>query len=457
MDQYLSLYAEPEIAALDSLSGPAKWQNVMVIPACNESQEFLRAPPPCDGRSLMIVVINESETASAVVSSRNRELATAVFERFELQWQSDSRFTGFVLSLLSDSHAAHDVLLVDRFTDGRQLPVKGGVGHARKIGVDLASKLVHSGVICSPWIHCTDADVQLPETYFRASDRIQQPAGEIAALIYPFHHCDEPTKAESQEVILATGLYELSLRYYVAGMKLAGSPYAFHTIGSTMAVNAVHYAKVRGFPRREAGEDFYLLNKLAKVGQVLELAEGPDCESIEIEARRSDRVPFGTGAAVNRISGLADPLADFRFYDPLVFELLGHWLRALPVIWRASSSELASCVFPHSTGAASLDDKQQSLLQGLVDIGVPRALEHAFRQSKNLDQFSRQMSTWFDAFRSLKLIHILRDRCAGSISYTRLEKHPIFLHLLTVDPDLSAFYAQLSEKISASYDDSGSR
>ncbi len=79
---------------------------------------------------------------------------------------------------------------------------------------------------------------------------------------------------------------------------------------------------MRGFPKREAGEDFYLLNKLAKVGTVLELAEGPDNEAIRIESRRSDRVPFGTGAAVNRITALADPLGEFRFYDPSVFELL---------------------------------------------------------------------------------------------------------------------------------------
>jgi hypothetical protein len=446
MDKYLRLYAEPEIAALDGLSGQGKWQNVMVIPACNESPAFLRAPPPCDGRSLLILVINESETASAAVSTSNRKLASAVFERFELQWQSDPKLTGFALSLFFDPLAARDVLLVDRFRDGRKLPEKSGVGLARKIGVDLAGKLVHNGLIRSPWVHCTDADVQLPETYFRASDKVQKSADRTAVLIYPFHHCDEPAKAESQDVILATQLYELSLRYYVAGMKFAGSGYAFHTIGSTMAVNAIHYAKVRGFPKREAGEDFYLLNKLAKVGQVLELAEGPDCESIEIEARRSDRVPFGTGAAVNKITGLADPLADFRFYDPVVFELLGCWLQAMPVIWQTPSRELASCVFPHASGVVELDDKQQSLLQGLLDMGVARALEHAFRQSKNLAQFSRQMSTWFDAFRTLKLIHLLRERCAGSIGYNRLERHPTFLHLLAVDPDLSSYYGQLSRK-----------
>ena len=69
----------------------------------------------------------------------------------------------------------------------------------------------------------------------------------------------------------------LSLRYYVAGMKYARSHLThFHTIGSTMAVRASYYAKVRGFPKREAGEDFYLLNKLAKVGTVLELEASPE-------------------------------------------------------------------------------------------------------------------------------------------------------------------------------------
>ncbi len=34
--------------------------------------------------------------------------------------------------------------------------------------------------------------------------------------------------------------------------------------GSSLGVLAPAYAEVRGFPRRQAGEDFYLLDKLAK-------------------------------------------------------------------------------------------------------------------------------------------------------------------------------------------------
>jgi len=339
------------------------------------------------------------------------------------------------------------VLLVDRFNEGRKLPAKGGVGHARKIGADLALSLIHHKRVRSPWIHCTDADVRLPETYFACSNAVQNTGSTYAALVYPFHHCDDQDKAESREVLLATQLYELSLRYYVAGMKFARSPYAFHTIGSTMAVSAVHYAKVRGFPKRAAGEDFYLLNKLAKVGAVLELGSSSNCEPIEIEARRSDRVPFGTGAAVNKITGLADLVMDFRFYDPAVFELLQLWLQSLPEIWQSRSNDLAASMFTGLSDDHGQRDKRAVLLAGLKEIKTEQALDHAFRQSKNLDQFTRQMHTWFDAFRTLKLIHYLRDSHMPTIGFAMLEVDQIYRHLLTRDPDLLAFHEQLIQYI----------
>ncbi len=365
----------------------------------------------------MILVINEMDNASQEVSLNNQALAMAVQERFAPLWQPA---TAPGLSLWQDPLAGRDLLMVDRFSDGRKLPAKGGVGHARKIGADLALNLIHRQRIGTGWIHCSDADVQLPDTYFTFSNNLRDAGSGYSALVYPFSHIDDPGRAESAEVVAATRLYELSLRYYVAGMKYACSPYAFHTIGSTMAVSAVHYAQVRGFPRREAGEDFYLLNKLAKVGAVLELDEGPDNEAIRIESRRSDRVPFGTGAAVNRITALADPMGGFRFYDPAVFELLKLWLLALPSIWLSGSVDLSPGVFPQQQGNRQ-NPNLQLLLAGLDAMKTGQALGHAFRQSKSLDQFTRQLNTWFDAFRTLKLIHYLRDEGLPSISYAELE------------------------------------
>jgi hypothetical protein len=461
MEKYLRYYAEPETAALagllDSMPEQGSWSNVVVIPACNESSGLLRPPPPSGVRSLLILVINEPASASRQVSLNNKALAASVQARFKPQWQfeqkSSASGSGYELSLLRDPAAPRDVLLVDRFSAGRQLPPKGGVGQARKIGTDLATSLIHHGRICSRWIHCTDADVLLPRTYFTCANALRHsPSGagsKQAALIYPFSHSTAQDKTESDKISLATKLYEQSLRYYVAGLRFARSPYAFHTIGSTLAISADHYAKVRGFPKREAGEDFYLLNKLAKVGSVMELRQDQDCLPIEIEARCSDRVPFGTGAAVSRISEMADPVNEFRFYDPAVFELLQCWLRSLPAIWRSRQTHLTIDLFPEDSvdqqdeGHKSID-RRLILLDGLKKAGTEQALDHAFRQSKDLEQFTRQVHTWFDAFRTLKLIHYLRDCHLTSISYPRLEPKRIFRRLLEQDKDLLALHNHLN-------------
>ena len=58
--------------------------------------------------------------------------------------------------------------------------------------------------------------------------------------------------------------YELFLRHYVLGLKLAGSPYAFHTVGSAMACTADAYVRRGGMNTRAAGEDFYFLQHLSR-------------------------------------------------------------------------------------------------------------------------------------------------------------------------------------------------
>jgi len=434
LEQYLRHYAEPEAAALDDLltgrSGQETWSNVLAIPACNELPRFLRPPPPGGGRSLMVLVINQAESASDEVTAGNQALAATARAKFELQARVARRPSGkaraFQLELLRDPQNPRDVLLVDRFSEGRTLPEKGGVGHARKIGADLAAGLIHRRRIESRWIHCSDADVRLPGTYFTCSQAARFAGLDYAALVYPFRHVNAPENLQRQDVVLATEWYELSLRYYVAGLKYAGSPYAFNTIGSTIAINAFHYAKVRGFPRREAGEDFYLLNKLAKLGPVLELEAGPDCAPIEIESRRSDRVPFGTGAAVTRIAELDDPARDFRFYHPAVFELLKTWLESWPGFWESRSNDLGVILRKSGLGEQEPTERLQALLAGLEKMKAGEAIEHAFRQSKDLRQFTRQMHTWFDAFRTLKLIHFLREKALPSVGYARLGEGAAF-------------------------------
>ena len=150
---------------------------------------------------------------------------------------------------------------------GLDLPSKTGVGLARKIAADVALKLISDGKIKTTWVHCTDADVILPTDYFIFTNKIQN----CSAAIYPYFHKQEHDDELRKKSML---LYELSLRHYVNGLLYAKSNYAHHTIGSTIAVDLEAYAKVRGFPARESGEDFYILNKLSKIGRIKKISGG---------------------------------------------------------------------------------------------------------------------------------------------------------------------------------------
>ena len=456
IDQYLTRYAEPESAVLEQLHAwmPEEliWSDVVVIPACNESGEFLSSQPVSCGPALMIVVINQTPSARSDVAAANQHLLEMIGNRFELCWSSadscpKTQGPGFGLHLFDDESADRHILVVDKFSEGNQLPPKGGVGNARKIGADLAAALIHMKRISSSWIRCTDADVQIPDSYFACTAEYDD-SSDIAALIYPFQHGALEGREGQADVLLATALYELSLRYYVAAMQAARSPYAFHTIGSTIAIHVDHYARVRGFPKREAGEDFYLLNKLAKSGRVVQMKPGSGCRPIQIEARLSDRVPFGTGAAVNKMTALDNVVEDYRFYDPRLFQLLGLWLDSWSNIWASENPVLSPQVFGHTIemgahGGQVSQAEIHSLIGALAELKTEVALQHAFKQSKTFDQFARHLHTWFDAFRSLKLMHALRDQLWPSIKIRELSQNPAFVYLLDQDTDLRECYEKL--------------
>jgi hypothetical protein len=284
------------------------------------------------------------------------------------------------------------VLAVDRWTPDRWLPEKQGVGLARKIAGDIALGLIHAGLVEQDWIRCTDADVHVPIDFFEQLDDISPDA---SAAIAPFVHIPEGDRAQRQ----AMAVYDAYLQSYVDGLREAGSPYAFHTIGSLISIRAQSYAAVRGIPRREAGEDFYLLNKLAKVGRVVTLKGNP----VRIRGRLSDRVPFGTGAALHEIRDGMKRQESYRSYDPRVFKALAHWLAALEqFVDHPDVSQLQSAIQDQSGSLGP------TLFETLTAMGAFAAADKASRQVSGV-QLQRRLMEWNDAFRTLKLIHGLRD------------------------------------------------
>jgi hypothetical protein len=86
------------------------------------------------------------------------------------------------------------------------------------------------------------------------------------------------------------------MRYYKNAMRWCGYPHAIHTVGSSFALKASAYIKQGGMNRRKAGEDFYFLHKLVLLGHYGNIS----ATTVFPAARQSDRVPFGTGAAIKK-------------------------------------------------------------------------------------------------------------------------------------------------------------
>ncbi len=383
------------------------YDNVVVIPAFNEGYEFLQQNGLAEGgRNLVILVVNLPEQCDDVqVVIKTKQLINYIQESMKLV------FIESELSLYLNLSIGYSLLLVDRTTDGMRIPNKLGVGLARKVGADIATMLINRGVVQSRMIYSTDADAQLPPGYFDSDDSIS------GGYVYPFKHV-----VEQQSLVLAMQLYEFSLHYYVAGLEYADSGYAFHTIGSCLAINYEAYAKVRGFPKRAAGEDFYLLNKIAKVGELKTLKE----PAINIAGRVSDRVPFGTGPAISKISCMKAPLLEYKYYDPRVFECLRLLLTSLEVDWVGEELE----------ADIKFGDYQEQIYSALEAMGFYEVEKKLQRQSKTLEQFLRRCAEWFDAFRTLKFIHFLRDNYFSSVSIGELYSSHLVSGLINQYPAL---------------------
>jgi hypothetical protein len=377
--KYFDKYAEPEIQLLNDSPEPwpltSRFDHVLVIPAYRESILFfdrLANLLMSKHAVLLIVVINQPDTL-LTPELQNQTLWDDILKRTLKTWCAEN------LELRSLKHTSSAVLLVDRFHQS-PIPKKQGVGLARKIGADLALSLISHGFVSQRWIYTSDADAHLPSDYFSVLDDVS-----TAAAVYPTRHI-----CGTDKIGQATQLYEQRLQQYVNGLSDAGSPYAYHTLGSALAINATAYAKVRGFPKRDGGEDFYLLNKAAKTGGVLSLP----APEILIEARLSDRVPFGTGPAINRLLSAEQLDQAEIFYHPDVFKLLQQWLQAMPDTW-----------------SHPLDDQDLSPLtrQALKNLGINNAIKAAQRTSGCQTTYVKHMHTWFDGFKTLRFIHLLRD------------------------------------------------
>lgn len=366
-----------------SFSGPwhvsgvvsGKYAGAVVIPSLAESGNLVQTlhslssnPPELLTRYLILVVVNNRDDA---IASEKEDNSTTL--KLLPEWKQQ-----FGLKHL---------YWVDAASAGKELPEKQGVGLSRKIGMDLAlSCLDYSGQ--NPLLICLDADTLVQPDYLAEIGRHFATATAGGASISYRHRpsCDP----RGQAVI---DRYELFLRTYVLGLELAGSPYAFHTVGSAMACRALSYVNAGGMNRRLAGEDFYFLQQLHKTAGVANLTG----TLVYPSPRSSNRVPFGTGRAVGDM--LTDGDDRLLFYQPELFEMVGKWLVCVTENQGADGNalfDLSGLISPN-------------LKEFLDQTGFIMAWDGMRKNNPDAKRMMAAFHSWFDAFRTMRLMHHLTD------------------------------------------------
>ncbi|MEG1498824.1 MAG: hypothetical protein RR393_05310 [Bacteroidales bacterium] len=250
-----------------------------------------------------------------------------------------------------------------------------GVGWARKTAMDAINQIASDKDI----IVCMDADTYYPNTYLQNIQKIFASHPKVVGLANPYYHeifsspsylknsvnsmsCQElspkvaepprtapelapelaeyskfdenspfgsPFKVQENSDTNPNSLqktylhYEVYMRAYAIQMYLSNHPYRFTAIGSCMASPVWAYRKINGITPCKSGEDFYFLQKLAKIGPLA--VHSP---SVAIpSARVSDRVFFGTGPALRK--GLQGDWKSYPIYPWALFDAMQQSYNAL--------------------------------------------------------------------------------------------------------------------------------
>jgi len=339
-------------------------------------------------KTLIVCVINNKSEVSAADKENNRQ--TLALMNALINKQSFNKFKMAEDSLASLQAIADRPLrlaCMDATSPGWEIPSRvGGVGMARKIGMDMALRLLQQSCEEPRLILSLDADTLVRPDYLSVIHNVFS-SGKTQTGIIDYEHQMPLDEAERSAICC----YEIFLRYWVMGLQFAQSPYAFHSIGSTIVTTADSYLAVRGMNRREAGEDFYFLNKLAKTSPVRNIRE----TVVYPSARISRRVPFGTGAAIEKmLSGIEH---EQRFYDPRIFIIIREWITLMKESFNRSTDQIL-------IKAKKIDPGLESFLVARGFLSVWPKIRRNLKDQKTYD---RQFHNWFDGFETLKLVNTL--------------------------------------------------
>ena len=273
-----------------------------------------------------------------------------------------------------------------------------GAGLPRKLGMEEAIRHVKGDK--TEIIVSLDADCLVATNYLTEIDRNFKEHRLRSATI-EFHHPVEHLDA-SDPLRIATTNYENYLRYYRLALEFCGYPYPYFTIGSGFAVTVETYLKAGGMGKQQSGEDFYFLQKVFPLGKTRFI----DTTCVYPAARISDRVPFGTGPALQKMID-GNQLSKFS-YQTEAFRTLKVFFDKIDLFFKQPKNEVEN----------RIENLPEYLLLFLKEDDFLCKIEEINRHTASLSNFRKRFFLYFNAFKILKYLNFV---------------HPAYLDLADVE------------------------
>jgi hypothetical protein len=274
-----------------------------------------------------------------------------------------------------------------------------GAGYARKIGMDEAVRRLYQAGSKNGFISSLDADALVSKNYLTELENLFYSDIKCNGCSIFFQH---PLNGAgfSKAVYKTITEYELHLRYYRLALIYTGFPYFNHTVGSSFAVRAETYCKQGGMNTKQAGEDFYFLHKIIPLGHFNEL----NSTTVYPSPRPSDRVPFGTGAAIAQYA--VHEKKEFLTYDFDAFVPLKELFADKEIFYKKDSENIEGFISKYPGLFLEFLNKNNFLA----------AMNEINANTSNLNSFIRRFFQWFDAFRIMKYLNY------AHVSYFKKQK-----------------------------------
>ncbi|MDT7907451.1 MAG: hypothetical protein RRA63_05315 [Candidatus Calescibacterium sp.] len=359
---------------------------VVAIPTLADEEIFTtleslsKCKLPNSKRVLAIVLINESEKAEEKIRTKNKEIFDKIKStNFEIETEV-------------------------RYIKG--IPEKlAGVGFARRVLMDEAiclfkkeydEKFKERGNIAEfmseKFIFSLDSDCTVSENYFSAVEILEIKNADFGVLSFAHRFSEE------KEIKKAGILWEIFLRYWRDSLRVFSYKNAFYPIGSLFLFRATPYIVSMGMNIRQAGEDFYFLQKIIPLAKIVDIPV-----YVFPKAEPSQRTPFGTGREIQLyISGEKERLE--KVWNFKSFEQIGEIMRSIDDIF---SGEIKVETFK-----LFLDENPKYKEQ----------LERIKIQSKTKEDFRKKFEEWFNPFKVFKFLRFTEKIFPKSPIYQEVHK-----------------------------------